>query len=223
MKLSVCTAATLAACSLLVVQPAAAQQPSDTPSPDDLANSDTGYLPEAAVADPMSTEADGSAMPEPLRAPNSVFAEGLGSGLMYSVNYERLVTEDLAARIGFGYLSVSASDGTTSASSSLFTIPLTVSYLGIGGKHHMLEVGGGATLLHTSGAAAAPGVSASATAITAFPELLLGYRLHPVDGAGFQLRVGAMAFAGKGLSLTQPDPTKFGVLPWFYLSVGASF
>jgi hypothetical protein len=53
---------------------------------------------------------------------------------------------------------------------------------------------------------------------------MVGYRIHPLEGAGFNFRVGAMAIGGSGLSLSAPtDPTAFGVIPWLYLSMGASF
>lgn len=32
-----------------------------------------------------------------------------------------------------------------------------------------------------------------------------------------------MALAAKGLSLSDPNPEAIGVLPWFYISFGASF
>src|SRR5687768_194863 len=44
-------------------------------------------------------------------APNSVFLEGMGAGLYYSANYERRVIDDLGVRLGFSYLSMSASAG----------------------------------------------------------------------------------------------------------------
>ena len=34
---------------------------------------------------------------------------------------------------------------------------------------------------------------------------------------------GAMALVGKGLGLSATEPDKIGVLPWLYLSLGASF
>ena len=53
-------------------------------------------------------------------AKNAVFLEGLGPGLLYSVNYERLVIDGLAVRVGFSYLSMSASatSGGTTATAS---------------------------------------------------------------------------------------------------------
>ena len=59
---------------------------------------------------------------------------------------------------------------------------------------------------------------------TVYGDALVGYRIHPVDGAGFQFRIGLMALVGRGLSLSaEADPTDIGVLPWGYLSLGASF
>jgi len=185
-----------------------------------------------AAADEPAAKAPKATLPAPpaepaesTRAPNSVYAEGLGAGLAYSINYERLVLEDLGVRAGFSYLSFSSSVGTSagsaSASATFITIPVTVSYLGVGNKHHILELGGGMSFLYAGGSASGLGVSSSGSGMTVLPDALIGYRLHPVDGAGFMFRVGAMVFAGKGFDSN--DPSKFGLLPWGYLSLGASF
>jgi hypothetical protein len=160
-------------------------------------------------------------------AANSVFLEGMGAGLFYSINYERRVIDDLGVRAGFSYLtlSTSASAGGVDASSSAsyLTIPITASYLGVRGRRSGLELGGGMTLAYTS-AAASSGITASSdSGMTALGTAMVGYRLHPVDHAGFQFRVGVMALAAKGLSLSNPDPESFGVFAWFYLSAGAGF
>lgn len=184
----------------------------------------------AVAAQPEAAPApNGPAKPsgESVRAPNSVNVEGLGAGLIYSFNYERLVMEDLGVRVGLSYMSVSASatssNGTSSASASFMTFPIEVSYLGVGSKHHMLEAGGGFSLLYASGSASGTGYSASGSGLGVLPNLLLGYRLHPVDGAGFQFRVGMMVFVGKGLGYDATDPDKIGFFAWPYLSLGASF
>jgi hypothetical protein len=160
-------------------------------------------------------------------SPNSVYAEGLGAGLAYSINYERIVVRDLGVRAGFGYWGVGASatvnGQTTGASASFLTVPVTASYLGVRSGKHALELGGGATLINTSGSGSGFGMSASGSAMSALGTAMVGYRLHPVDHAGFQFRVGAMAVIGKGLGLSATDPDKIGVLPWLYLSLGASF
>lgn len=189
--------------------------------------------PASAEAKPAEGESSGEAAAsaaaeedesEAMRpAKNGLFLEGLGPGILYSVNYERLVIDDMAVRIGFSYWSVSAgvSSGTSSveASASFFTVPVTVTYVGLTG----LEVGGGLTLLHASGAASTVGASASGSGFAPLGTALLGYRSHPVGGAGFQFRVGAMAMMGEGLSLSSDNLGGFGVLPWLYLSAGAGF
>jgi hypothetical protein len=142
-------------------------------------------------------------------------------------NYERMVLDDLGVRAGFGYWSVGATasmDGQTmGASASYFSIPVTASYIGVRSRKHSLELGGGATLIHASGSGSGFGVSSSGSAMTAFGTTMVGYRLQPVDNAGFMFRVGAMALVGKGLGFSATDPEKIGVLPWLYLSLGASF
>jgi hypothetical protein len=213
-------ALTLTLCGLAISRPALAQEGDAAPAPADDA---------AAAEKPAeaTTETAKPVAPPPVeehkRAPNSIYVEGLGAGILYSINYERLVAEDLGVRLGFSYTSVSASSGTSSASASFITIPVTVSYLGVGSKHNMLELGGGLSFLHTSGSASGVGVSSSGSGTTVLPDLLIGYRLHPIDGAGFHFRVGAMAFVGKGLGFSDADPEAVGVLPWLYVSLGASF
>jgi hypothetical protein len=177
------------------------------------------------LARPAHAEEDTSDSP----APNSVYAEGLGAGLAYSINYERVFADQIVLRGGLSYLTISATafdeqgQVEASANATFMTFPVTVSYFGLRGGKHSLEVGGGATLAYASGDSTALGVSASGSGVGAFGTFLLGYRLHPVGRAGFQFRVGAMLLAAPGFSLSNPDPDAFGTLPWFYLSCGASF
>jgi hypothetical protein len=160
-------------------------------------------------------------------APNSVYAEGLGAAIAYSINYERLVVDQVGVRVGFSYLSLSASVNAgaqaSSASATYLFFPITASYIGLRSGKHSLELGGGATLLYLSGSANAAGVSASGSGIVPFGILMVGYRFHPVDHAGFQFRIGFNALIGEGLGLQNPDPSKLGFIPWPYLSLGASF
>lgn len=160
-------------------------------------------------------------------APNSVFFEGLGAGLYYSINYERRVIDDVGVRAGLSYLSLSTTsrsgDTRVSTHASYVTIPITVSYLGVRGRRSGLEVGGGLTLAYAAGTSSTGVSSTSGSGMTPFITGLVGYRLHPVDGAGFQFRVGLTALMAKGLSLSSPNPNRFGVLPWPYISFGAGF
>jgi hypothetical protein len=197
----------------LVATPAAAEGTSPTPA--------------APQATPGPAEAPQAPAEGDHPSPNSIYLEGLGAGLLYSVNYERMVIDEVGVRLGFSYMSFGASatanGNTTSASASFLTIPITASYVGIRSGKHSLELGGGTTIAYASGSASGIGASASGAGVMPYGIAMVGYRLHPVDHAGFQLRVGLMAVIGEGLALSNPDPKSLGVLPWGYLSLGASF
>ncbi len=157
-----------------------------------------------------------------------MYAEGLGAGLAYSINYERMVIDDVPVRVGFSYLSfgasASAGGASSSASTTFIQIPITASYTGIRTRRGVgLELGGGTSLLYASGSASGLGTSASGAGITPLLVAMVGLRIHPIDKAGFQFRVGAMALGGEGLAFSNADPSKFGFIPWGYISCGASF
>jgi hypothetical protein len=160
-------------------------------------------------------------------APNSIYAEGLGAAIGYSFNYERMVVDQLGVRVGFSYLSLGASasaNGTSSsAGASYFFFPVTASYVGIRSGSSALELGAGMTFLYASASANGAGVATSASGGVPFGVALIGYRLQPVGHPGFMFRIGAEALVASGLGLQNPNPNSLGVLPWPYLSLGASF
>jgi hypothetical protein len=213
-RASVLSVAVVAA-ALLVSTSARAEE---TPAP-----SSPAPQPAAAATPAEAPQKDIGNHPDP----NSIYLEGLGAGLAYSLNYERMVVDDVGVRVGFSYLSFGASAttsaGTTSSSASFITVPITASYIGLRGRKSSLELGGGMSLNYASGSASGLGASASGSGVAPLGVAMVGYRLHPVDGPGFQFRVGLMALVGNGLGFSNPDPTKVGVLPWGYLSLGASF
>jgi len=145
-------------------------------------------------------------------ANNAVYLEILGPGGFYSLNYDRAFG-DFAGRIGFSYISVSAttvsSAGTLeSASASWLSVPITFSYLGIGSKSHMLEVGAGVTLWSFGAGASGFGAgSSSASAMLIAPTGIVGYRMQPKDG-GFFFKVGVspMFITGGDASVFWPAP-----------------
>ena len=157
-------------------------------------------------------------------ASNSLFIEGGGPGLLYSLNYEYLFDDDLGIRVGFSYQSLSATassvGGSGSAPASVITVPILANYLVSYGSS-ALELGGGATLIRAYGAASGNGLAVSGSGTTVLGTAIMGYRRQPFDG-GFQFRIGIEALVGKGLALSNPDPNKVGVLPWVYLSLGFS-
>ncbi|MGE3669493.1 MAG: hypothetical protein AB7K71_07525, partial [Polyangiaceae bacterium] len=59
------------------------------------------------VADdvPTDTGTDEAEAPSTRSAKNSLYIELLGNGGLYSLNYERNLTDDVAARVGFSYIS----------------------------------------------------------------------------------------------------------------------
>jgi hypothetical protein len=126
-------------------------------------------------------------------ARNALFVEVLGPGIAFSLNYERLLVSQVALRAGFAPLAWSASEGKRN-----FAVPITIAYVGLQG----LEAGGGITLLGDRAPIA---------------STMIGYRLHPRGGAGFQFRVGGMLVAGKQVWHAGD------VMPWLYLSAGVGF
>jgi hypothetical protein len=141
-----------------------------------------------------------------------LYVELLGPGLFYSINYER-VFGDFSGRVGLSYIAVSASSRASgdSGSASFTTVPLTVSYLGIGNKKHMFEVGAGVDIMHASAGASTLGVESNESATKVFGLLIVGYRLQPLDG-GFFLHTGLAPIVGSGV-----------FLPWPYVGLGAAF
>jgi len=205
-------------CALLYVSSAVAAEPARRTEVAAVDSNTLGAATDASVDTAESPDAEPASGER--QAKNAVYADLLGPGLFYSINYDRMLTDDLSARIGFSYLSfgASATSGgeTTSAEFSYWAVPLTVSYLGIGSDSNMLELGGGPVLMHLegSGVLEAEGddgeVGASATVLSVTG--MAGYRHQPADG-GFVFRIGASPVVAFGA----------GVLPWGYLSLGAAF
>jgi hypothetical protein len=165
--------------------------------------------------------------PEPTvrTANNALYVEGLGQGIFYSINYDRAFG-DFSARVGLGYVAVTehnelvtdcsvdtaCSPTRVSSTTSLLTIPLSVSYLGIGSKKHMFEVGAGMTIAHASAGASILFVddASQGPSTTVLGSLILGYRLQPPNG-GFFLRAGL-----------SPLISRYGFWPWPYFGIGAT-
>lgn len=173
----------------------------------------------SSAKEPSSASGPGS---EGRTAKNSVFGELLGPGLWYSVNYERMVIDDLGVRVGFMFISLSASAGSTSSSAKFVTLPMTVNYIGVSSGTHSLEVGGGGTLAHASSSTSSGGLNAAGSGVGGWGNIHVGYRIQPPDG-GFQFRVGVNGYVGRGLSFDADDPDKVGFIALPYLSLGGTF
>ena len=171
----------------------------------------------AILAAPVAAEAPAAPAPEstvPQRtAPNVIFAEALGSGLLYSINYERVIDRwNVGLRGGMSYFTHAVSSYGASGNLTLITFPIVASYYA-GWRSHNLQLGLGATILYTGvatdsrgtrfdGERAGAGVAATA---------VVGYRFIP--------REGGMSF---GVGFT-PLLRTSRFLPWGGANVGYAF
>jgi hypothetical protein len=138
---------------------------------------------------------------------NSIYAEALGTGLVYTLNYERELSGSFGLRLGFGYLPVSAEkkNGTT-VSESATSAPLTLSWFPFGASSSKLEIGAGLSYVDLT------------KSVRGFPEVnsigyagIIGYRYEEEDG-GFLFRA---AFT--------PVILAGGFYPWGGFSLGFGF
>lgn len=138
---------------------------------------------------------------------NSAYVELLGSGGMYSVNYDRLLTNWAGARIGFSYFNP-RDPGFTNE--SVMTIPVMLNVF-VGDGNSRFEFGAGILYLSVSGnyefLSSGSTLDASAIWITT----AIGYRYQPTDG-GFLFRVNFTPIFGAG-----------HVMPFAGISAGVAF
>ena len=167
----------------------------------------------AAAPIPPPPPHDAAEPTEERAAENAVYLEALGPAVFYSVNYDRAFG-DVAGRVGIGFLSVGAAGANGSASASWLSIPLTASYLGIGSKTHIFEVGGGLVFHYFSAGVDTLGAKSSGSALVPAATLIAGYRYQPPKG-GFFLRAGLspLIFFGSVVAF----------LPWPHVGVGGTF
>ncbi len=144
---------------------------------------------------------------------NTIFVELGGNAVLYSLNYERITAQDIALRVGFSYLSLTATSGSAGASASAVGIPITASYLGLGSASSKFELGGGILLERFSGASSTGfGDEIEVGVFVPMATFIAGYRYAPVNG-GFNFKVGFTP-------VYHPD---VGFFPWGGLSFGYGF
>lgn len=120
---------------------------------------------------------------------NSLFFELGGNGLVYSINYDRLLTDHLSVRGGIGIFSIDDSFG---EGVDVTSIPLLVNYLVGNGNNH-LELGIGVLILTGSIDIG----SFSDTDSGAIGTGVLGYRHQKQDG-GLFFKAGITPLVGFG-------------------------
>ena len=139
------------------------------------------------------------------QAKNSLYLELGGNGLLYSINYERLLGNQIGVRVGGTRISFDSFDSDDNVGVTLVNV-MTNYFVGAG--KHRLELGAGGLALFSSadfdgiGSVAEKGLYGTGT---------VGYRLQPVNG-GFLFKLGFTPIFGKG-----------GFSSWVGMSLGAAF
>lgn len=118
---------------------------------------------------------------------NTIYFELLGNGLAYSLNYDRMVTDKISVRAGYGGLTVttiSSTPGVFFEDVKITLIPVLVNYLRGEGKHK-LEMGGGIVLVSIASTLNAEDVNFKLAADGAIPTGNFGYRYQKSEGGFF--------------------------------------
>ena len=162
--------------------------------------------PEAGAVDP-------AAAPPARTASNVVFAEPLGNGLLYSLNYARVVESwHLGLRAGASYFTYAVSKYGGSGKLTIVTLPLVASYyVPIAGSNHNVELGLGATVLYVAASTDSEGTRYGRVGLDVAATGVVGWRYLPRDGG--------LTF-GAGFT---PLVRTTKVLPWGGLSAGYVF
>jgi hypothetical protein len=126
-------------------------------------------------------------------AQNALYAELGGNSGWYSLNYERYLRPDAAIRVGFSYMSITASAGTgmnnASASATWATLPIMFDYLGLSSGGHTLELGAGVNMMYFGGTSATFDATAMSSGVIPVGTATIGYRYSAPSG-GFVFRAG---------------------------------
>lgn len=132
-------------------------------------------------------------------ARNSIYAEIGGNALLYSLNYDRRLQDNVTARGGFMYVSAEGQDENgNQVDVSVAFFPLMMNLL-VGTGSGRLELGAGPVLAMASGEAETleeGEIELSAFGLGAFATTV-GYRYQPVHG-GFVFRAGLTPFYSSG-------------------------
>jgi hypothetical protein len=145
---------------------------------------------------------------------NVLFFEALGSGLLYSINYERFFPRwNVGLRGGASFIAYKVSDANGSGALELASLPFVASwYYGPGA--HRLQLGLGFTILYVKASTDATGASygGSVPSLGIAATAVVGYRYWPRHG-GFTF--------GAGFTPLLREPK--GLLPWGGADVGWAF
>jgi hypothetical protein len=142
--------------------------------------------------------------------PSAINLEVLGRGLLYSISFDRVLNDDLAAGIGFGTTTLNNLDGTSSGVSTAL-IPVYINYYFMRDAGSLFVTGGATIVGNSSGAnglkANFSGLQFNSTPV--LPTFGLGYENR--GDSGFLFRVTGYGIIGQTLA------------PWVGFTLGYAF
>ena len=122
---------------------------------------------------------------------NCIYLELLGTGLLYSVNYEHRFAEHWSGRVGFTAYSIPGILlAEPEVSMDFLGFPVLLNYLA-GSNGHYFEIGAGVLVLNLSlnGRKIWSGMDVNGQLTTVSGAAAIGYRYQPTNG-GFLFRIG---------------------------------
>lgn len=165
----------------------------------------------AFLPPPRLARADDAISSEPTRPtnPNAVSLEVLGKSFLYSVNYDRAVSDDFFAGLGIGSVTLNNSDGTSSGRSAVM-VPIYAGYYFIEDKGSpYVEIGAEAVM---SGGVQGLKTTVGGMQFPSNPVLpFFGVGWETRTDSGFLFRVTGYGVLGQSLT------------PWFGASFGYAF
>lgn len=137
---------------------------------------------------------------------SSVFAELGGPGIVYSINFERLLGQsNLSIRVGFSFIHIAGTFFGVSYNEADLSLPMVLNYY-LGWSAHKIQLGAGFEVRHTE----QDFVTGSSTNVLGVA--IVGYRYVPPDG-GVNLGIAFTPMFGGGHPL----------FPWGAMSLGFWF
>ena len=169
------------------------------------------------VVHPQKIDSAAATQAVELPPENALYAEAAGVGLLYSLNYERMVSDNVSLRIGYSSWSFTLPFIFVSESVSFTGIPIMVNLLE-GRGNSKLEIGGGLQFCQVTTTSSTVGFfnsgSSSTSASTGFTPIgvaSIAYRYQP-NGGGLHFRAALDPLISSG-----------GIKMTIGLSLGACF
>ena len=148
---------------------------------------------------------------------NNVFVELGGNGILYSINYDRMITRKISVRAGWGPFALYSTDGLGNSGKVIVHFVPVLANLLLGGDHK-LEIGGGVTFVKVNGTINFAGKSYDGSESGTVQTVLLGYRYQKADAPGFLFRVSITP-----IRIPTSASSKATFFPWGGVSLGYSF